>query len=168
MTEKMRRAPRTRTFLAAIKSKLARKGVRTDELIAALKREHPEIVRMELQDLADIGLVKLANETFALHSVAGKNSTQLEMFAEYGTGPDVILRVIDKKGRVTKVCRATDSLGLGEADRHIAEQMKPRPRKPSKEVTELARLVNDVRKFGESDASTIGESWRAKQASNKK
>jgi hypothetical protein len=168
MTERKRRAPRTRTFLAAIKSRLARKGVSTDELLAALEQEHPEAIRAEAADIMRIGLVKLANETFALHSVAGSKSAQLEMFAEYDTGPTVTLRVIDKKGRVHKICKATDALEIGEAKRHIAEQTKPRPRKPPKEVVELARLVGDVEKFGVSETSTIRECWKAKQASKKK
>jgi hypothetical protein len=168
MGEKTRRAPRTRTFLAAIKSKHGRKGISTDELIAALEREHPEAVRAEVADIIRIGLVKLANETFALHSVAGNNSTQLEMFAEYGTGSSVILRVTDKKGRKIKICKDTDAVQIREADQYVAERTKPRVRKPPKEVTELARLVNDIRKFGESDASTIGECWKAKYASRKK
>jgi hypothetical protein len=90
------------------------------------------------------------------------------MFAEYDTGPTVNLRDTDKNGRVTKVCKAVDSLQIAEADRHIREQTKPRRQRQSKETVELARLVGDVRKFGVSETSTIGECWKAKQASKKK
>jgi hypothetical protein len=167
MSTKTRRAPRTRTHMAALKTRLARKGVSTDGLIAALEREHPEVLRAETRDIMRIGLVELANETFKLRSVA-KNSAQLEMFAEYATGETVMLRVIDKKGRVSKVCKAVDAIGLAEGDRHVAEHTKPRRQKVPKSVTELARLLNDVRRYGESDASTIGECWKAKQQASKK
>jgi hypothetical protein len=168
MTERKTRASRTRTLLAAIKSKHARKGISTEGMIAILERDHPEAVRAEFDDIKHVGLMKLANDACALHSVA-KNSAQLDLFKEYGTGTTVMLRVIDKDGRARRVCRETDSLQIAEADRHLAEeQAKPRrPKRLSKENAELARMVGDVRKFGKSESSTIRECWKAKQASSR-
>jgi hypothetical protein len=167
MAAKTRRAPRTRTHLAALKSKLARKGISTDGLIVALEREYPEVLRAEAADIMRIGLVELANETFKLRTVA-KNNAQLEMFAEYGTGSDIVLRVTDKNGRVTKICKAVDAIQLAEGDRHVAEHTRPRRQRVPKSVTELARLLKDVRRYGESETSTIGECWKAKQQVSKK
>ncbi len=162
MAERKRRAPRTRNFLAAIKGKIARKGASSEDIIAALYRDHPEAIRAETADILHIGLIKLANDTCSLKS-GPATSAQIEMFAEYGTGPMITLRVTDAKGRVSRIHKAVDALKLTEADRHIEEHTKPRPRQ-SKEIVELARLVGDVRKFGKSDSSTIGECYVAKKA----
>jgi len=157
MAERKRRAPRTRNFLAAIKGKVARKGASSEEIIAALHRDHPEAIRAETDDILHIGLIKLANDICNLKS-GPATSTQLEMFAEYGTGPMITLRVTDAKGRVRRVHKAVDALTKPEARQHIAEHTKPRPRQ-SKEITELARLVDDMDKYGEADW-TLGQCWK--------
>jgi hypothetical protein len=83
------------------------------------------------------------------------------MFAEYNTGPMITLRKQDAKGRVQRIHKAVDALTLGEARQHVLENTRSRPRR-SKAVTELARLVDDVRAYGKSDSSTLGECWAAK------
>lgn len=81
------------------------------------------------------------------------------MFAEYGTGPMVTLRVVDTKGRAKRLHKAVDALTKPEARQHIAEHTKPKPRQ-SKEIAELARLVDDMDKYGEADW-TLGQCWKA-------
>jgi hypothetical protein len=163
MAARKRRAPQVRNYLAMIKGKVARKGATSDEIVAILTKDHSNAIRAETADILHIGLIKLANDVCSLRTGAAKNSTQLEMFAEYGTGPMVTLRIQDAKGRVRRVHKSVDALTLAEARKHVIEHTKQRPKLP-KEITELARLVDDVAKYGKSDASSLSECWQAKYA----
>ena len=158
MATQKRRAPRTRNFLAAIKSKVARKGASSEEIVSALLREHPEAVRAETDDLVHYALIKLANEACSLKS-GPSNNLQLEMFSEYATPRMILLRVEDAKGRVSRVHKAVDSLTKVEARQYVEDHTKPRP-KLSPKVVELARLVSDMEKYGE-DFWTLGQCWKA-------
>jgi hypothetical protein len=150
-----------RNFLAAIKIKIARKGASSEEIVAILRRDHPNAIRLETADLIHIALIKLANDTCSLKS--GPASTaQLELFAEYATDKMITLRTVDGKGRIKRVHKAVDSLELVEARQYIEERTKPKPRQ-APEIRELARLVDDMDKYKKSDHSTIGECWAIKQ-----
>lgn len=159
MAERKRRAPQVRNYLAAIKSKVARKGASSEEIVAILMRDHPNAIRTETTDILHIGLIKLANDICSLRS-GPATSTQFEMFAEYGTGRMVNLRVMDSKGRVRRIHKMVDALTKPEARRHIDENTKPARPRQSKEIAELARLVDDMDKYGEADW-TLGQCWKA-------
>ena len=154
------RAPQTRNRLAAIKNKIARKGATSEEIVAILLKEHPEVVKAEAIDIQHFGLIKLANEVCRLKS-ASPSSLQIEMFAEYGTGPIITLRVTDEKGAVRLVHKAVDALTKQETRYHIAEHSNPRPKR-SKQIQELARLLHDLDKYGEEDW-TLERCWKKKK-----
>jgi hypothetical protein len=159
MAERKRKAPRTRNFLAVIKGKIARKGASSDEIVATLRRDHPEAIRAEMDDIVQIGLIKLTNDTCSLKS-GSATSLQLEMFNEYDTGRMINLRVEGADGHVRKVYKAVDALTKIEARQHVAENTKPARPRQSKEIIELARLVEDMDKYGEADW-TLGRCWKA-------
>jgi hypothetical protein len=110
-----------------IKGKVAHKGATSDEIVAALHRDHPEAIKAETADILHIGLIQLANQVCRLRS-GGSTSVQLEMFAEYGVPKMITLRLEDAKGRVRKVHKAVGALTLAEARQHVSEQ--PRPVRP--------------------------------------
>ncbi|MFZ1008884.1 MAG: hypothetical protein WAN65_18740 [Candidatus Sulfotelmatobacter sp.] len=159
MAERKRRAPQVRNHLAAIKSKVARKGASSEEIVAILTRDHPNAIRTETADILHIGLIKLANDICSLRS-GPATTAQLEMFAEYGTGRMVNLRVPDSKGRVQRIHKMVDALTKPEARNHIAENTKPARPRQSKQIAELVRLVDDMDKYGEADW-TLGQCWKA-------
>jgi hypothetical protein len=162
MAGRKKLAPQVCSLLVVIKGKVARKGATSEEIVAALRRDHPEAIKAETADILHIGLIQLANQTCRLRS-GGATSAQLEMFAEYGVPKMITLRIEDSKGRVRKVHKALGALTLAEARQHVSEHTKPRPR-ASEEVKELARLVDDVQGFGETELSTIDECWAKKRA----
>jgi hypothetical protein len=85
---------------------------------------------------------------------------QLELFAEYRIARTVNLRVIDSKGRAHRVHKMVDALTKEEARRHVAENTKPARPRQSKEIAELARLVDDMEKYGDAHW-TLGQCWKA-------
>jgi len=148
--------------LAVIKGKVAHKGATSEEIIAALRREHSEIIKAETDDILHVGLIQLANQVCRLRS-GGATSVQLEMFAEYAVPKMITLRTEDDKGQVRNVHKAVGALTIAEARQHVSAHMKPRPR-ASEEIKELARLVDDVQQFG-TERSTIEQCWAKKRAS---
>ncbi len=162
MGAKKKLAPQVCSLLAVIKGKVAHKGATSEEIVAALRKEHPEAIKAELDDILHVGLIQLANQVCRLRS-GGATSAQLEMFAEYGVPKMITLRVEDTKGRVRNIHKAVGALTLAEARQHVSEHTKPRPRM-SDEVKELARLVDDVQGFAKSERSTIDECWVRKHA----
>ena len=160
MGGKKKLAPQVCSLLAAIKGKVAHKGATTEEIVAALHKNHPEAIQAESADILHIGLTQLANQVCRLRS-GGTSSLQLEMFAEYAVPKMVTLRTEDSKGRLRMVHKAVGALTLEEARRHISENTKPRPRM-SEELKELARLVDDVQEYRKTELSTIDECWARK------
>lgn len=122
-------------------------------------RDHPNAIRTETADILHIGLIKLANDICNLRS-GPATTTQLEMFAEYRISRTVNLRVVDPKGHPQRIHKMVDVLTKPEARRHIAENTKPARPRQSKDIAELARLVDDMDKYGEADW-TLGQCWKA-------
>lgn len=162
MAGKKKLAPQVCSLLGVIKGKVAHKGATSEEIVAALRKSHPGAIEAEKADILHIGLIQLANQVCRLRG-GGSSSAQLEMFAEYGVEKMITLRTEDAKGRVRKVHKAVGSLTLAEARQHVSEHTKPRPR-ISEQVKELARLIDDIQEFKESELSTIDYCWAKKRA----
>jgi hypothetical protein len=161
MSGRKGRAREVRTLLAAIKGRLAYKGATSEQIVAVLEKDHPKAIAAELKDLVHIALIKLAGE-------AGRSGprakVQLEMFVEYDLPKMVVLTVQDAKGRTKKVHKAVGALQIVEAREYVREHNPKGRSHHDTQVTELARLVDDVAKYGESDKSTIDECWATSRA----
>ena len=161
MTERKRRAPQVRNHLAAIKNKVVRKGASSEEIVAALHRDHPNAIRAETADLIHIALIKLTNDICSLRS-GPTTSAQMELFSEYKTDKTILLRDVDAKGRVRKIHKAVDALEWIQARGYVDEHTRPKPRQ-TPAIKEMARMVDDMAKYKKTDHSTIGECWAIKQ-----
>jgi hypothetical protein len=147
-----KRAPETRILLAALKSKMARKGAESEEIVIEFEKLHDEVIMKEIADHKRISLMKLVNEVGARRT--SSSAAQMEMFKEYDVPDTLLFRLSD--GR--KIHRHTQSLTPLEAREHIEDRTKPRARVPE-EIKELARLLDDIEPHKVSDKSTIGQCW---------
>jgi hypothetical protein len=149
-------APETRSLLAAIKGKMAHKGAESEQIVAAFKKQHPEVLAREMPDLLDMALMKIAGQVGSRRP-AGATSAQLELFTEYAIPPTLLIHTADGRRLHKSVLGMTPSACRD----HISEQTKPRVRRVSAEVKELVRLLDDVEPYKKSESSTIGECWIA-------
>jgi hypothetical protein len=88
------------------------------------------------------------------------------MFVEYDLPKMVVLTVKDAKSRTKKVHKAVGALQIVEAREYVTEHNPKGRSHHDTQVMELARLVDDVAEYGESDKSTIDECWVASQAAS--
>lgn len=149
MAGRKRRAPRSRTYLLSIRNKHARKGVTKEEMIAVLQKQHPEIIRAEMDDILHLGLMVIANSVCNLKS-GSDSSLQIELFEGYEIPRTITLRVPDAQGVIQNVTKAVDSLTKGEARQYVMDHAVPRP-KQSKHVRDMKRLLDDIGDHGEAD-----------------
>ena len=68
MAGKKKLAPQVCSLLAVIKGKVAHKGATSEEIVAALRRDHPDAIKAETADILHIGLIQLANQVCRLRS----------------------------------------------------------------------------------------------------
>lgn len=153
-----KRAPEVKNLLAALKAKMAVKGATSEDIVATFKNQQADAIARENADLVDIALMRLVGQVGAAGQRSG--SAQIEMFAEYGVRRTVLFHMSDG----TKVHRQLDLMTLAEGREHLASRTKPRA-SSSTDVKELARLLDDIEPYKESEASTIGECWIAFQDS---
>jgi hypothetical protein len=155
------RAGKVRTLLAAIKGRLAYKGATSEQIVAVLEKDHPKAIASESRDLIRIALIKLASEA---GRSGPKAKVQLEIFVEYDLPKMVVMTVIDSKGRKKRLHKAVGALTIVEGWQYVTDHSpKGRSRRDS-QVKELARLIDDVAKYGEPETSTIDDCWKASQA----
>ena len=68
MAGKKKLAPQVCNLLAVIKGKVAHKGATSDEIVAALRKDHSEVIKAETADILHIGLIQFANQVCRLRS----------------------------------------------------------------------------------------------------
>jgi hypothetical protein len=149
--------------LAAIKGRLAYKGATSEQIVAILEKDHPKAIAAETKDLVHIALIKLAVEA---GRSGPKAKVQLEMFAEYDLPKMVVLSVTDGKGRTKRIHKAVGALQIVEARQYVIDHSPKGRTHHDTQVKELARLVDNVAKYGASEKSTIDECWTAARAAS--
>ena len=143
------RAPRARTCLLAIQRKLARKGATKEEMIAALRDQHPEIIRAEREDIEHLGLMTLANSICNLN-LGSEAGMQIEMFEGYDVPRTVSLSIPDATGQIRRVTKFVDSMTKAEARQYVADHDKAPP-KQSRTVGGIKRILEDIGASGADD-----------------
>jgi hypothetical protein len=141
---------------------LAYKGATSEQIVAILERDHAKAIAAETKDLVHIALIKLAVEA---GRSGPKAKVQLEMFAEYDLPKMVVLSVADRKGHTKRVHKAVGALTIAEAHQYVTDHAPKGRSHHDSQVKELARLVDNVEKYGNA-SSTIDECWTALQAAS--
>ena len=136
-----------------------RKGTSDDEVIEAIERQHPEVLRADKEAIYRRGLRTIVNECFNLRKVK-KVGVQGELFAEYGVGDIVSVRMQDKNGNSRRVRKALANLTKAELREYISQHEK-RPVQVSLHVSEASRISRDIAPIGNDDW-TVEECLKAR------
>ncbi len=153
MTDRRKRAPKTRARVIEINAKLANKGATAQEIIAAVRAKYPEIIRVEKDDLIDLGLGTILNSVTNLRGGSG-STVQLPVFPGFDLPRTVTLRGGVKKNFAV--------MTKEELRQHVADHtMNKAPPKRSSQTAEAARFYREVKNYGE-DGWTVADCWKAK------
>lgn len=146
-------APETRARVLALKSKMARKGAKSLDIVEAFLKQERDVLARETKDLFHIALMKMVSGGHG--PSVDRNAVQLELFLEYDL-PTIVL-IADGAGE--RVHRIFQTLTFPETRSYVEEKSRPRSRRLKAEVKEIARLLDDLAPFKKSENSTIGECW---------
>jgi hypothetical protein len=128
------RAPKVRVELNSIISRLPSAGLTNEEIVRELMRTSGHIVKIEIDDIIEAGLKKIAGEVLAWRS-RSKSTVQLELFKEYGIPENYTLRIPGKK----PIHKNLSDMTYADAKLYVAQH--ERPRLPSRKVAEVARFL---------------------------
>jgi hypothetical protein len=153
MAERRKRAPKSRARVIEINAKFANKGATAPQIIAEVRAKYPEIIRVEKDDLIDLGLGSILNSVTNLKGGNG-STVQVPVFPGFDVPHTVTLRAGLKKH--------VDTMTKAELRQYVTDHPKPKP-KQSKPRLELARLFEQVKPFG-ADNWTVAACWKAAKA----
>ncbi|MGA9796297.1 MAG: hypothetical protein WBQ17_12270 [Rhizomicrobium sp.] len=153
MANGSKRAPKTRARIIEINAKLSSKGATAPQILAAVRAKYPEVIRVEKDDLIDLGLGTILNSVTNLKGGSG-SSVQIPLFPGFDLPRTVTLRGGLKKSFVT--------MTKGELRQYVADHTKSKaPPKRSSQIAEAARFYDEVKGYGD-DGWIVAECWKAK------
>lgn len=158
------KTPQTQMHIAAALNKTTRKAMSLDEVVAHVRKEHPDAIEAEANALIDMAMRAIARRHTNFRPGSASDG-QLELFAEYAVSEKVIIPLADKNGVLRATPIPVEKLTLDQA-REYVEAHKRTPKK-SKRLAAMERLIKDVSPYGTGD-STLSECWKAKVAKDKK
>lgn len=153
MANGRKRAPKTRARIIEINAKLADKGATTSQILAEVRAKYVEVVRVEKDDLIDLGMGAILNSITNLKGGNGP-TIQIPLFPGFDLPRTVTLRGGLKKNFA--------AMTKGELHQYVVDHTKPKaPPKRSSQTAEAARFYDEVKSYGE-DGWTVAECWKEK------
>ena len=157
------RAPKIRTELHAILSNLPSSGLETSDIVATLRREHPELIEEEFADVTDIGLTKLAVDVSRWAS--GAVDTTQPAFSEEFNIPKILTLRVAVDGKVKKINKKLEDFSLLDGKTYIEQH--DRRKEQSHDLYEISRLVKFVEASGAAPTANLVKSWAEAKAAGK-
>jgi hypothetical protein len=152
-----RRAPKIRAEFHAIISHLPSAGLSTLEIVRKLQRDHKALIELEIADIIELGLMRLAGDALQLRSGA-TSTAQAELFAEYAVPKKFTLRVRTPKG-TKSIHKDIANITINDAELYIEQHSRPPTPKP--DVAEVAGLLDLVKANGAKGTDNLMEAWKA-------
>lgn len=153
MANGLKRAPKTRARIIEINAKLSNEGATAPQILAEVRAKYPEIIRVEKDDLIDLGLGTILNSVTNLKGGSG-STVQIPLFPGFDLPRTVTLRGGLKKNFAT--------MTKGELRQYIADHTEPKaPPKRSSQTAEAARFYDAVKDYGD-DGWIVADCWKAK------
>ncbi|HEY1941528.1 MAG TPA: hypothetical protein VGH40_05330 [Roseiarcus sp.] len=149
-------APRVRAKLAEIIGRLPSEGMTTAKIIESLKKEYPEDVMADRDDLMEVALFRIVSQIGSRHSNATPN-LEPDLFGNYSVQPTIYVTIQNADGP-QRVMKSIGDVTLDEAERYIAEHRRP-VAAIAKDVKEFVRMIGDFKASGASPKDKVGDWW---------
>lgn len=141
-------------------SKVIRKGATLDDIVAKVRKDHPEAIRAEQDALIDYALRRMATERSNLRRRSGVRG-QMDLFPGYAVSETVAISSRDKDGKAQPTLFRLDVLTVAQLRQYISDRTQEP--KLSRRVAELERLLGNIAPYARDgeENSTVGECWKA-------
>jgi hypothetical protein len=164
MSNRKKRAAKSRARVIEIKAKLGCKGATRSQIIATVQEKYPEIVRVENADLVYLGLMSIVNGVFNLKGGSG-SSFHPDLFPGYDVPQTISLREFDAtNGGTRNVEKNFDAVTKAELRQYLDDHKVPRRRKTEPQSV-IVRFFDFIKDHGD-DSWTTTECWNAARRSH--
>ena len=134
---------------------MAARGATSEAIVHAFIKKYPEVIVRENAEIVFSGLMKFVGHVGAIRP-GSSPAAQQELFAEYAIKRTIVFPMADG----SNVHRQVQSLTVAEGHEYVRLRTQPRARVTT-QVTEFARMLDDVEPYKVSDQSTIGDCWKS-------
>jgi hypothetical protein len=148
------RAPKLRNVIEEVLRRLPDSGLPRSQIIADVVRNNVNQINAEGPDLVEIALFRIINQMVSRRSNTSYE-VELDLFDEYNLPPLIAVGPVGKD----KIIKRMENATFEELKQYAEEHITPRSG-PTKQVSEIKRLVDTAEAAGAKPENTVAGWWK--------